>query len=513
MNTTGGRVYLVGAGPGDPGLVTVRALELLRAADVVIHDRLIPHELLDEVRAEAIVIDAGKAPGMHMRTQVEINALLVAHASTGRNVVRLKGGDPFVFGRGYEEWLACQAAGIHCEVVPGVSSAIAGPAAAGVPVTHRGAARNFAVVTARTGASDEPTALDYAALARLDTLVVLMGRAALREVTTELIRAGRDAGTPAACVQNATTTAQRVVAADLGGIAERADAAELEAPMVLIVGEVAAFATGLPDGGAEPANRSAGGRRPLHRRRVVVTGSARLNRTLGRQLRAAGASVLECGLVSIRYGVTAADRAVLAREMERLDWLVIASAHAVRGFGIAMRSAAIDLRQLAGVGIAAVGVGTAEALAQLGLRANLIPNTQSAAGLVAELARRVRGSRILLPCGDLSRPELRDGLAAAGAHVSRIVVYRNEAAAVNDAVAGTLREGFDAVVFASPSAIARFGALGIDVGAAVVACIGPTTARTAAALSLAADVTATEHSAAGIVRALIEYFSNIEVHT
>ena len=234
---TTGTVHLVGAGPGDPELITVRGLELLRRADVVVHDRLIGPELLDEVRAGAKLVDAGKGAGHAARSQEEIDRLLVDHARAGRQVVRLKGGDPFVFGRGSEELAACREAGVRCEVVPGVSSAIAGPAAAGIPVTARGIARSFAVVTAH-GAGEEAEH-DIAPLAAVDTIVVLMGRSSLPVFTARLVAAGRDPGTPAACIQSASTPAQRVTLATLATIAEAADRDGLEAPIVTVIGEVA----------------------------------------------------------------------------------------------------------------------------------------------------------------------------------------------------------------------------------------------------------------------------------
>ena len=232
-----GTVHLVGGGPGDPGLITARGLELLRRADVVVHDRLIGPALLVEARPGAELVDVGKGRGHVALAQQEINRLLVDRARAGRTVVRLKGGDPFVFGRGSEELEACRAAGVSCEVVPGVSSAIAGPAAAGIPVTARGVARSFAVVTAHQ--AGEGGATDLRPLVGVDTLVVLMGRSGLPGFTTDLIAAGRDPDTPAACIQSATTPDQRVTIASLSTIAAAAERDGLEAPVVTVIGEVA----------------------------------------------------------------------------------------------------------------------------------------------------------------------------------------------------------------------------------------------------------------------------------
>lgn len=237
---TPGTVHLVGAGPGDPGLITSRGLDLLRRADVVVHDRLVGPELLREARPGAELVDVGKGPGHAALPQEEINRVLVEHAVRGRRVVRLKGGDPFVFGRGSEEVAACRSAGIAAEVVPGVSSAIAGPAAAGIPVTARGIARSFAVVTAHQAGPDGDLP-DLTALAAVDTIVVLMGRASLDRLAARLIAAGRDAATPAACIQSATTPEQRVTRGTLATIAAAAERDGLEAPVVTVIGAVAAM--------------------------------------------------------------------------------------------------------------------------------------------------------------------------------------------------------------------------------------------------------------------------------
>ena len=235
-----GIVYLVGAGPGDPELMTVRAMRLLQHADTVIHDRLIPHEVLTWCRPTATLIDVGKYPDHHRVSQSEINDLLVKHARRGEIVVRLKGGDPFVFGRGQEEFDACRAVDIPCHVVPGISSCIAGPSAVGIPVTTRGIARSFAVVTGQTD-PDLDNPIDFSALAKMDTVVVLMGRKNLRHLTEELIAAGRDPETPVAAIENATLPSQRVVAGRLANISSVVEKSDFGSPMVTVIGAVAAM--------------------------------------------------------------------------------------------------------------------------------------------------------------------------------------------------------------------------------------------------------------------------------
>lgn len=236
-----GSVYLVGAGPGDPELITVRGMRLLQQADTVIHDRLIPHEVLSWCRENANVIDVGKFPNHQRVSQAGINELLVERARRGDIVVRLKGGDPFVFGRGQEEVDACRLANIPCHVVPGVSSAIAGPAAAGIPITARGIARSFTVVTGQTAPELARHELDFHAMANTDTVVLMMARKNLRQITMSLIEAGRDPETPVACIERATCSDQRVTYSTLYGIADQVDQLKMTNPMVTIIGEVAAM--------------------------------------------------------------------------------------------------------------------------------------------------------------------------------------------------------------------------------------------------------------------------------
>ena len=234
-----GSVYLVGAGIGDPDLITVRGMKLLQQADTIIHDRLIPVELLEYCRESSTIIDVGKYPEHHRISQSEINQLLVERASRGDIVVRLKGGDPFVFGRGQEEVEACRVANIPCHVIPGVSSAIAGPGAAGIPVTSRGVARSFTVVTGQTAAELEKHTLDYQAMAHTDTVVLLMARKNLRSITAGLVEAGRAPETPVACIERAMFADQRVTYSCLYGIADQVDQLNFSNPMVTIIGEVA----------------------------------------------------------------------------------------------------------------------------------------------------------------------------------------------------------------------------------------------------------------------------------
>ena len=253
-----GCVYLVGAGPGDPGLITVRGQQLLRQADIIVHDRLIPHELLSEVKHGARIIDVGKAPSRPRHSQSDINNLLIEHAESGAIVVRLKGGDPFLFGRGWEEVRACRAAGVPCEVVPGVSSALAVPASADIPVTLRRVSRSLAVVTAQDGDGHGAASLNYPALVGMDTVVVLMGRANLCEVAERFLAAGGDPSTPAACVERGTTPGQRVAVGTLASIADIVERKQLKPPVTTVIGEVVRCALERDGAGDETSTRPNG---------------------------------------------------------------------------------------------------------------------------------------------------------------------------------------------------------------------------------------------------------------
>lgn len=236
---TKGKVYLVGAGPGDPDLITRKGWRLIQAADVVIYDRLIPAELLDETRLDAVLINAGKAPQKHRLNQDDINQAIIDHALAGRSVVRLKGGDPFVFGRGSEEALACRSAGIDFEIVPGISSSYAVPAYAGIPLTHRNVSRSFTVITGHTAPDDPDNAIDYCALVRSGgTLVMLMGVKQLAAITAELISAGLSPETPAAIIEWGTTVHQRTITGTVATLAEQAAAIDIQPPATVVIGEV-----------------------------------------------------------------------------------------------------------------------------------------------------------------------------------------------------------------------------------------------------------------------------------
>jgi uroporphyrinogen III methyltransferase/synthase len=481
-------------------------LAVLQSADVIVHDRLIPRELLSQAKAGAELIDVGKSPGRHRVPQEQIQSLLVEHAARGRCVVRLKGGDPFVFGSGFEELQACQEAGIDCVVIPGVTSAIAGPAAAGIPVTYRGASRSFAVVTAESSGDDSSGGLDYEALARIDTLVVLMGRGNLRHITEGLIRAGRDPHAAVACIERATTADQRIERGTLATIADVVERAGLANPMITVVGDVARLGD---------KNAATGPARVLAGRRVVITRPRSAPGELESLLLAAGAAPILMPLIRIEYENIQSDFDESLARIRQYDWVIFSSLHGVRAFGQGLEQRGKDGRFLGNCRIAAVGRMTADELRRMGLLADVVPDRRAGAALVQAMAEAgpLAGKRVLFPRGDLGGAEVVEGLRGLGAQVDDPIVYRTVAQDPPPAVLDDVGRGVDAILFFSPSAVRRFSDLGVDRGDAAVGCIGPTTAQEAGACGIKVDFVSEVHSGAGLVDALTDHFSCVGAHS
>ena len=348
MSARPGVVYLVGAGPGDPGLLTVRAVELIATADVILHDRLIPPGALDGAREDAELVYCGKWPGKPEVPQQRIEQLMVEHARAGRSVVRLKGGDPFVFGRGGEEAEALAVAGVPFEVVPGVTAGVAAPAYAGIPVTHRDDASAVAFVTGHEDPAKDDSALDWPALARFPgTLVLYMGVGRLPEIAQRLIAAGRDPGEPAAAIERGTMAAQRTATATLDGLAEEVERTGLSPPAILLFGPVA-------------ARREAIAwleRRPLHGRRVVVTRARAQASGLARTLEALGADVVELPAIRIVPRLDSAEIRAAVDALHTYALVCLTSPNGVRLLFQAMAEAGRDARALASATVAAIGPG------------------------------------------------------------------------------------------------------------------------------------------------------------
>jgi uroporphyrinogen III methyltransferase/synthase len=480
-------VYLVGAGPGDPGLLTRRGAELLAAADVVIYDRLGTDALLDLAPATARRISVGKAPGAADTTQDQINALLVEHSRAGRHVVRLKGGDPFVFGRGGEEAEALAAAGVAFEVVPGVTSAIAAPAYAGIPVTHRGVSTHVTIVTGHEDPTKGHTDVDWARLAAAGgTLVILMGAATIGAIAAQLLAGGLPADTPVAAVQAGTRAEQRTTRATLGTVTDLS----VTSPAAIVVGAVAALDLGWFE------------RRPLFGRTVVVTRAREQASELRVRLERLGGGVIE--LPAIRIDPLP----VALPSLDDVDWLVLTSANGVAAlFDHGLTPAGLDARALAGIRVAAIGPGTAAALAGYGVRADLVPERYVAEALLDAFPPPAHAdARVLLARADQARDVLPDGLAARGYRVDVLALYRTERTEPEPEVLERVRVGeVDAITFTSSSTVRNFVELvGPLDPQPVVVSIGPVTSATARDVGLRVDVEAVEHTIDGLVAALLE---------
>ena len=484
-------VYLVGAGPGDPGLLTLRGAELLGRADVVVHDRLADARLLNLAPASARRIDVGKAPGGPVR-QEEIDELLVAEGRTGATVVRLKGGDPFVFGRGGEEAIALRAAGVPFEIVPGVTSAVAVPAYAGVPVTHRGLSTSFTVVTGHSRhAVDRET--DWESLARAGgTIVVLMGVAHRAEIAARLMAGGLDPATPVAAVHWGTRPEQRTVRVRLDELGRT----PLEPPVTIVVGAVA----GLDLAWYET--------RPLFGRKVIVTRARAQASGLAGRLQELGARVVEMPTIRTAPpadGGTALDRAAAGLAAGDFAWVVFTSANAVH----ALLGRVPDTRRLAGVSVAAVGPATAEALAGYRVVADLVPTRQEAAGLLdvfppPPAAGERAARRVLFPRAAEGRDVLVTGLTEAGWEVELVEAYRTERVGPDESTRAAAA-GADAICFSSGSTVTGYlEACGADDVPPVVVCIGPVTAAAAEKAGLTVTAVAAEASVDGLVATVVQ---------
>jgi uroporphyrinogen III methyltransferase/synthase len=479
-------VYLVGAGPGDPGLLTVRGAELLARADVVVHDRLSSPALLDLAPPAAERIDVGKAPGRVAMNQEDINQLLVERGRSGATVIRLKGGDPFVFGRGGEEAEALIAAGVPFEVVPGVTSAIAAPAYAGIPVTHRGLSTHVTFVTGHEDPAKGTSDTDWAALARAGgTLVVLMGAGRVAEVARLLIDGGRAPDTPVAAVRWGTHPQQRTIRATLATIGSEA----VEAPSAIVVGPVAALDLAWFES------------RPLFGRRVVVTRAREQASGLRTRLVELGAEVVELPAIEMK------PLEFELPELSEYAWVVFTSANGVDAFfARGLHARGLDARALAGMKVAAIGPGTAAALERFGVRADLVPERFVAESLVAAFpAPRVPAERVLLARAEQARDVLPAGLADLGYAVAVVPVYRTVTAEPDPGELERVRAGeFDAVTFTSSSTVESFGRLvgPVPEGPAVVS-IGPITSATAVAAGLRVDIEADPHDIDGLVAAVL----------
>ncbi len=508
MSARAGIVYLVGAGPGDPGLMTARSLELIATADAIFYDRLIPRGALGGARADAELVYVGKAPPEVPRlehpyghlshgtsvSQGETNGRLVEAARAGKSVVRLKGGDPFVFGRGGEEGEALRAAGVEFEVVPGVTAGIAASAYAGIPVTHRDDASAVAFVTGHEDPEKAETALDWEALARFPgTLVFYMGVKQLADNAAALIAAGRDRDEPAAAVERGTMAGQRTVVATLATLAEAVEREGVRAPALIVVGPVVARREALA--WLE--------RRPLHGRRIVVTRARAQASGLAATLRSLGAEVVELPAIRIEPRTESEEVRNAVKRIGEYALICLTSPNGVRVLFEALSAAGLDARALGTV--AAIGPGTARALSERGISADVVPRRFVAEGLIEALADvEIQGRRVLVARAAEAREVLPDALRERGADVDVIALYETVREAPSEETVEAAQAA-DYVTFTSSSTVRNLTeALGQRFPAAArIVSIGPVTSEAAREAGLEVHVEAERHDVDGLLAALL----------
>jgi uroporphyrinogen III methyltransferase / synthase len=496
VSARAGVVYLVGAGPGDPGLMTRRSLELIASADAIFYDRLIPPGALDGAREDAELAYVGKQPGVPSVPQEEIGERLIEATRGGKSVVRLKGGDPFVFGRGGEEGEALREAGVEFEVVPGVTAGVAATAYAGIPVTHRDDASAVAFVTGHEDPEKEESALDWEALAHFPgTLVFYMGVKRLGQNAASLIAAGRDPEEPAAAIERGTWPGQRTVSATLGTIAGAVEREVVKAPALIVIGEVAKRREQLA--WLE--------RRPLHGRRIVVTRARAQASGLAATLGAFGAEVVELPAIRIEPLIDSEAVKRVAGGVDAYDLICLTSPNGVRLLFEAMEAAGLDARALAGVTVAAIGPGTARALVERGVLADVVPERFVAEGLIEALEdEEVAGTRVLVARAAEARDVLPEALRERGAEVDVVALYETVREQPGDEEVEAAQSA-DYLTFTSSSTVTNLTeALGDRFPSeARIVSIGPITSETARAAGLEVDVEAERHDVDGLLEALL----------
>jgi len=497
------KVYLVGAGPGALGLVTLRAKECIEAADVIVYDHLVNPEMLGWARDDAEIIYAGKEAGEHSLSQEEINALLIGKARGGMAVARLKGGDPFLFGRGAEEAQAIVDAGIEFEIVPGITSAIAGPAYAGIPVTHRAENSHVTFFTGHEDPAKTESAIDYAALAKLGgTQVMLMGVERLGSVTREMLRQGVRNDLPVALVRWATTGRQETLTGSLQDIAQLAIASGFEAPAVAVFGEVVALRKTL----------NWYERRPLSGKRIVITRTRKQASALSSKLRALGAQVIELPTIRIEPPNDLRSFAELVQDAHIYDWIVFTSANGVEAFFEIFFKLYDDAREIGAARIAAIGPATAQRVKDFHLHVDLQPEEFVAEAVVKEFQKQggIENLRILLVGAEKTRDVLLKELSALGAIVDQAFAYRTvpETRDTTGARRQLAREGADLITFTSSSTVENFLALGLPWPKGMqVASIGPITSKTARDHGLKIAVEAHQHDIDGLVQVIRDFIA------
>ena len=504
-----GKVFLVGAGPGDPGLLTIRGRELLENAEVVIFDRLASPRLLSFASPGAERIYVGKRIGKHVAKQDEINDIIVRKAKEGKRVVRLKGGDPFIFGRGGEEAEILNNENIPFEIVPGVTSAIAAPAYAGIPLTHRSHTASVAIVTGHRRCDAKEADVDWEGLARgVGTLVFLMGMTNLANIAETLIKYGRSPDTPVGIIRWGTTPYHKSLTGTLENIAEKVKEAGFKPPAVIVVGHVVSV--------REHINWYE--KKPLLGKRILVTRSREQASDLIKILEERGAGCIECPTIAIRppEDISGLDRAIDA--IDTFDWIVFSSANGVRFFFDRLFNRGKDIRAIGNIHIAAVGTSTADALRDLYLNIDLIPDVFRAEGMIAAFSKlEMAGKKVLVPRAKVARQTLIDGLEKMDAEVTVVTSYETVLPPVAPEVIDILEvEPADVLTFTSSSTVKNFfKALPEDIREKVIktakiASIGPITSKTAEKYGLKVHIEPEESTIPALADAIEEYFKSLE---
>jgi uroporphyrinogen III methyltransferase / synthase len=496
-----GKVYIIGGGPGDPELITLRGARCMAEADLVVYDYLVSEELLDYAPREARLVYAGKRSGQHTLTQDEINSLLVDEARKGQVVARLKGGDPFIFGRGGEEALALARAGVSFEVVPGISSAVAVPCYAGIPLTQREYTSTVAFITGHEDPTKSESRLHWKQLAALETLVFLMGVKNLALITEQLIRHGKDPATPAALIRRGTTPDQETLVDSLGSIAESAKARGMTPPAVFVVGEVAALRKEL----------SWYENKPLFGKGIVVTRPRGQADEFAELLRAEGARVILFPVITVE---PLENTAPLDEALDRIGeyrWLIFTSANSVRFFFQRLRDRSMDIRDMKGPRIACIGPATAQAIRRKGLNVDIVPDDYISEGVIKAFdGIDLDGAKVLLPRAETARDVIPEGLAARGASVEVVPLYRTTGSGREGAeLIAMMEEGrVDVLTFTSPSTVKHclkmIGGVESIPDAVKIACIGPVTAEAAKKAGLGVDIMQGPYDMKGFVSAIVK---------
>ncbi len=498
-----GMVYILGAGPGDYGLLTLKAADCIRKADVIVYDRLVNSSIFSLAKKDAEFINVGKMPDHHAVPQHMINQILLDKALEGKVVARVKGGDPFIFGRGGEEAEVLQKNGIEFEIVPGITSAVAAAAYAGIPVTHRDYCSSLHIITGHEKPGRDASFIDYEVISKLEgTLIFLMGMKNLDEICTNLIKYGKKGTTPVAVVERGTTINQKVVVGTLEDISKKVTDEGIKSPAVTVIGNVVAL--------REKLNWFPKGK--LKGKRIVVTRAREQASSLVEEIRKLGGDVIEFPTIRIDEPLDYQHFDRVLRGLNTYKWVVFTSVSGVKGFFKRMRTLKIDIRSLAGIHIAAVGEATAMELSEMGLNVDYIPADYTSKELLKGLVGLIgKGEKVLLARADIASKELSEGLKSKGIAFEELTVYRTVMeASMKSTIEEYLKQNkVDFITFASSSTVKNFmeilGKENIELlSKTKIVCIGPVTSQTAKESGLFVSAVADKYTIDGLVDKLVE---------